>query len=329
MKEIRIIGCGMAGLLAANMLRSKAKVTMYDLNLQLPNNHHAVLRFRSEAISEATGIPFRKVRMIRASLPYLNPVAAALAYSYKCNGEATSDRSINSGVVEGDRYVAPEDFIEQLHSRLLVGNVEFNFGFNAYNRMDEILAHSKGNKPVVISTMPMSVLMGALNYPGKFDIDFNSQSGWVIKAKLNNVDAFVSLYDPRPYTRWSRASITGDELAIEFPRHEPKLEVDSHWRIADASNFWNEMLTQFGLAPEQLRHDTVTVKKQPYAKIIETDNEKRLAFTHWATDKFNIYSLGRFATWRPGLLMDDLVNDIRLIDRWTDRKSLYDVSNYR
>ncbi len=38
----------------------------------------------------------------------------------------------------------------------------------------------------------------------------------------------------------------------------------------------------------------------------------------WATDNFNIYSLGRFATWRPGLLLDDLVNDIRVIQKIAD-----------
>lgn len=328
MKDIRIIGCGLAGLLAANMLRSRSDVTMYERNLGIPHNHHAVLRFRTDVVSEAVGIPFRKVRMIRVALPYMNPVAAALAYSNKCNGTATSDRSINAGVVEGDRYVAPEDFIARMHTRLLATDVKFNFEFNALTRISEILKY-KEQRPVVISTVPMPHLMDVLDYPGKNDIDFVAQSGWVIKAKLRNVDAFVSLYDPRPYTQWSRASITGDELAIEFPRHEPKLEADSHWRITDASNFWNELLTSFGLDPSVLIHDTVVVKRQPFSKIVETDNEKRLAFIHWATDKFNIYSLGRFATWRPGLLLDDLVNDIKLIDRWTDRKSLYDVTSHR
>jgi hypothetical protein len=35
----------------------------------------------------------------------------------------------------------------------------------------------------------------------------------------------------------------------------------------------------------------------------------------WATEKFNIYSLGRFATWKPGLLLDDIVGDVNVIRR--------------
>jgi hypothetical protein len=36
----------------------------------------------------------------------------------------------------------------------------------------------------------------------------------------------------------------------------------------------------------------------------------------WASHNFNVYSLGRFATWRAGLLLDDLVNDIIQIENW-------------
>jgi large conductance mechanosensitive channel len=35
-----------------------------------------------------------------------------------------------------------------------------------------------------------------------------------------------------------------------------------------------------------------------------------------ATINYGVYSLGRFATWRAGLLMDDLVQDVQKIDRW-------------
>ena len=35
----------------------------------------------------------------------------------------------------------------------------------------------------------------------------------------------------------------------------------------------------------------------------------------WASEKFGIYSFGRFATWRPGLLLDDLIHDLTVIRR--------------
>ena len=59
------------------------------------------------------------------------------------------------------------------------------------------------------------------------------------------------------------------------------------------------------------------------------DEELRKDFIYWATDKHNIFSLGRFATWRPGLLLDDLVKDIRLIDKWIDRGDRYALARVR
>lgn len=67
--------------------------------------------------------------------------------------------------------------------------------------------------------------------------------------------------------------------------------------------------------------DVVDAAARPatYAKALPIDDDVRREFISWATDNFNVFSLGRFATWRPALLLDDLVNDIRLIDRWLDK----------
>ena len=48
------------------------------------------------------------------------------------------------------------------------------------------------------------------------------------------------------------------------------------------------------------------------------DEKIRKSFIVRATKDFGIYSLGRFATWRPGLLLDDCVKDIRVITRLID-----------
>ena len=63
---------------------------------------------------------------------------------------------------------------------------------------------------------------------------------------------------------------------------------------------------------------------QKYAKIQPIDETARKQFLAWATDNFNIFSLGRFATWRPGLLLDDLVQDVQRIEKWAfaDRYSM-------
>src|SRR5688572_5532364 len=58
--SLAIAGAGMAGLLAANLLR-RHRPEVFERQLDLPHNHSALLRFRSPAVSDATGIPFRRV----------------------------------------------------------------------------------------------------------------------------------------------------------------------------------------------------------------------------------------------------------------------------
>ena len=60
-----IYGAGMAGLLAANMLR-RHKPELREKQEDLPNNHDALLRFRNNSVGVATNIPFKKVKVRKA-----------------------------------------------------------------------------------------------------------------------------------------------------------------------------------------------------------------------------------------------------------------------
>ena len=79
-----------------------------------------------------------------------------------------------------------------------------------------------------------------------------------------------------------------------------------------AANHILEVMIKFGVTGGWTNGK---LKEQKYAKILPIDNRERKRFIAWATDTHNIYSLGRFATWRPGLLLDDLVHDVRVIQR--------------
>jgi len=64
------------------------------------------------------------------------------------------------------------------------------------------------------------------------------------------------------------------------------------------------------------------VKLQQYSKInylTDADRHSAEIFQMWATINHNIFSLGRFATWRAGLLLDDLVSDVAKIANWIER----------
>ena len=298
-----IVGAGMAGLLAANMLR-KHKPIIYEKSKEVPNNHNSVLRFRSSIVGDTLGIPFKKVNMIKTAVPWLNPVADAMAYSFKNTGVRRSDRSITSGLVSEVRYIAPPDLIQQMVS--WSGNIylqrEFDFD-------------SPPTIPI-ISTIPMPFLMQALDYKDDtWDGNFTWTSGATLRARIKDCDAYVSLLVPSPMFNFSRISITGDELFIEI--HNQKDIQFENGLVRQAATL---------LAIDQEQFTDVELKPQKFSKIIPINDIARKRFMHWATVNHNIYSLGRFATWRPSLLLDDLVNDIRLIEKWITQGHKYEVA---
>jgi hypothetical protein len=289
--DIHIIGAGMAGLLAANILR-RHHVTILEKQSELPNNHHAVLRFKSPEVGNLLGIPFKKVNMIKTYMPNMNVVADSLSYSKKVTGKYLSNRSIVEGTVTAERYIAPVNLIEQMAQNVLVSlETEFN-----------PLKKIKPNIQIpVISTIPMPALMAILEY--EHDVNFDSRPGIVFTGRVLDCDAYCSVLFPggEPY---SRATITGDQLMIEFPG---MTEIPETMDIARA--YWALGLSDSVVLDAEF-------KKQPYFKITEIPDAERKTFQRWATVHHGIYSLGRYATWRPKLLLDDLVKDIRTIEGW-------------
>jgi len=302
---MNIIGAGMAGLLAGGMIRDQ-KVIMWEAAPSLPNNHSAVLRFRTSIVGDALDIPFKKVRMMKTSHPWRNPVADAMAYSMKTNGTATL-RSVTTANGEiSERYIAPENLISELYNR---APKEVNFGA----KIDPV-ALATLSRPI-ISTIPMPVLMKLLHYNEM--PKFNYVNGFNINCILPESDAYVSVYVPNPKDAFNRISLTGDKLTIEFSA--PDQSADEVKRRVDViksnDTILNELVNRalYYLSLEGCKWHSVKVSLQPYSKILPINEGERRRFIVWATDQHGIYSLGRFATWRPGLLMDDVVNDVRVI----------------
>lgn len=301
---ITIIGAGMAGLLAANMLRAHDPIII-ERQRSLPNNHSAVLRFRSNTVGDVLGLQFKAVAMTKGHIPWRNPVADSLAYSRKCTGVSRSDRSITSANFETElRFISPTNLINFMASLLGSGKILYNI-----NKVDF------GKKPI-ISTMPMPSLMRALAYPDM--PTFTYVNGFNATSKVIHCDAYVSLYVPDPEIQFNRISLTGDELILEYATEKKPRDIDTDFKKA---------LDLLGL---EAVSKFPTLHEQKYAKILPIDDRERKRFMAWATDNHNVYSLGRYATWRPKLLLDDLVQDIRLIDSWiTSGASTYDARMHR
>lgn len=304
-----IIGAGMAGLLAAGMLRDEAELVI-EAQSELPHNHTALLRFRSSVVGDVLNIPFKKVSVMKAVEGNMNPVAAMLAYSIKSNGSATMRSSISAIGELDERYIAPTDLVQQMANKV---TCSISFG----NKWPGPSANKK-----YISTMPMPVLMALLNWHLVGTVpEFMSVMGYNITADLVDVDAYCTLYIPDKLRQENRISITGNKLTIEVAL--PRLTKEEVERtISNGSDDMNKVevaIEALGLTTGNVHWSSIQKHRQTYAKILPIDETIRRDFIVWASEEHNVWSLGRFATWRPGLLLDDLVQDVRVIQKLVRR----------
>lgn len=315
-----IIGAGMAGLLAAGMLRDEA-TSVFEAQPSLPNNHTALLRFRSSVVGDVLNIPFKKVSVMKAvETAGLNPIAAMLSYSLKTNGTATMRSSISAQGDINERFIAPPDFIQQM-VRKVTCPIIFNAGVSSLD-----VIRDKGQP--AISTIPMSSLMDILEWPGDRP-DFLHVGGYNITAELENVDAYCTLYIPDRLRQENRISLTGNRLTIEVAL--PALTNDQVKRLTEKMDVTNQTMEALdyaagalGLWGSKIKVKNINVRAQRYAKILPIDESIRRNFIIWASETHGVYSLGRYATWRPGLLLDDLVADVRVIQKLIRGQSSYD-----
>jgi hypothetical protein len=301
---IRIFGAGMAGLLTATMLRRHRPV-VYEAQPELPDNHGALLRFRSDAVQEATGQAFRRVRVHKAikrgsALDTVATLRDSNQYSFKVMGEVSGDRSILT-LAPSERYIAPDDFLPML-ARDAILNVNAAL---TLDRLKELSAETIG-----ISTIPMPALMRMVGWdaPG-----FRWRAIWsvTITVRSPRADAYQTIYYPDPHVPWYRASITGHKIIVEFTEDPVYLQPPS----------WNIILDDFGF-PADVGIAISEPKRQEYGKLVPLPDAAREEFILAMTDQYNLYSVGRFATWRQ-ILLDDVVQDVKKVERWITQRSSY------
>lgn len=299
MTKVTIIGAGLTGLIAGVMLRSRLGA-IFERAPALPHNHNALLRFARTDVEDATAIRFRRVRVLKSVMTVGNPVADAAAYSLKVIGVATlrSVAELTGGPRIEDRWIAPPDFPEALE-RNLMGPINYEA------EAREVLRSLKGP---IISTIPMPSLMDILDYPPDRRPRFNVRPGWVIRARLpaGTVDLHATIYIPNPGFRAYRASVTGNLLIVEGMGVLPTQE--------EAPAIARACIGAMGLSEAiGVKVPDLSIHSVPMAKISETDEDARRRFIVWATNAHGIYSLGRYAVWRPRVLLDDIVGDVHRI----------------
>ena len=297
---ISVIGAGMSGLLAAAMLRSDCS-GLYERQTKIPHNHSAVLRFRTRSVSDALNIPFRQVEVLKAVEPWRNPIADALAYSRKTNGTMTLRSILTASDQKNIRFIAPDNLIEKM-----ISCVQCPIFLGKEISYEEL----KDNQAKKISTVPMINLMHILGWEPVEKFQYSS--GKNVSFYVDDLNAYCSLYVPNIDFEGSRISINGSQVIVEC----------SESLIGSAKTVAFEAAERLGISKDAIWN--IEERQQKFAKILPYDERDRKNFIVWATEKHGIYSLGRFATWRPGLLLDDVVNDVRVISKLIAGASSYD-----
>lgn len=296
---MRIFGAGMAGLVAANVLR-RYQPTVFEAQEKLPDNHGALLRFRSDRVARAVGQDFKKV-LVRKGVRVRDGIQTdcdpqiANLYSYKVTGEIHNRSIWDLSPVE--RWIAPPDFLA-----VMAQDFRINFGFGICEHdikaKGEILP---GNGPC-ISTIPMPTMMDLSGWKDKPHFPHRHIS--TMTATLPEwVDVYQTLYYPDPDVPWYRASVTGRILTVE--RVGDWIEPQPHVLL--------QVLHDFGIPDKVERDWNTVVRSQRYGKLSPIPEDIRRAFILWLTNEFGIYSVGRFATWRQ-ILLDDVVSDVETVE---------------
>lgn len=292
-----IIGAGLAGLIAAHAWPRARVIESAPAPAQL---HKALLRFRNDSVAKLTGIEFKRV-LVRKGVysqgRFVAPdIRLANQYAQKCLGRLVGDRSIwKTESVE--RFIAPDDFYERLidnaAGRITWGQ-EYDFG-------------SAPSGEVVVSTAPLPVTLRSVGLAT--ELKFERAPIHVQRFHIEGADVYQTVYFPDPDLSVYRASMTGSTLIVEA--------MDEGLAGAELA----EVLEAFGITKHA---EALGAVKQSYGKIAPVNDAARKGLLFRLTNEYDIYSLGRFATWR-NILLDDIVDDIVHVKALLRSDSAYEL----
>jgi hypothetical protein len=307
--DMIIYGAGMAGLLAANVLR-RFNPIVKEAKPSLPNNHAALLRFRSPSVGDSCGVPFSKVNVKKAicyeGKIYNEPnIFFSNKYSLKVTG-AITDRSINN-LDNAERYIAPLNLISLMAANC---NIE-------YKEVLSSVSMSCERKIPLISTIPMPTMMDIVGWGKK--PNFRSKPIWSQTGLVTDpdVNVYQTIYYPDPIQTHYRVSVIGNIIIAE---HSSRPEQNA------GPTLMGLLRDDFGIDAKTI--DDIKQQEQKYGKILPIEEKLRKEFIFHLTEEYGIFSLGRFATWRQ-LILDDVVKDVAVVERLIDSDSIYDISLYR
>ena len=284
-----IIGSGIAGKMAAGYFKN-FRPQIYEARREDEgSSHKAIMRFRDDKIGLLLGASLEKVNVSKAiyykgKFVEHNPMVMNL-YSVKV-ARGIYSRSIHL-MDSVDRYIAKESFDAPLT----------NYGYELDKIEPNRCIFSNGeiiDYDICISTIPLPIVCKAAGFD-TFDVEMISYPIYVTRTKVNvPSNVYQTIYFPDPKLSVYRASLECQNFIIESDSQYIENEIP-------------EICSAFGLHQDNIEEKEEFT--QDNGKIIDMDDSIRKHLILELTEKFSIYSLGRYATWRnitSDVLLDDL-----------------------
>ena len=295
--KILVIGAGISGLIAEGAFRGE-DVTVCDPKISSAesNGHTAVMRLRDESVGKYVRCSLEEITAHKAvyfqgKLHNEANIMMNNLYSLKAY-ETLGDRSLGElGAVK--RYLITK-FAGDIHSghlgckvsKISADSVEFDNGES--ERYD-----------VIISTIPMPSLLRMVDL-GVTTPEFEWNSVFVSTAHIKiHSTVHQTIYFPSNNDSPYRATIEGQRFIVE------SMEEISEFDLYHC-------LEKFGLNEDYICN--ITSHAQDIGKILPINDIVRRRIMGDLTNKFRIYSFGRFAVWKP-LRVDQTLDDIEKIKR--------------
>jgi hypothetical protein len=303
--DVVILGAGLSGTIAAGALSSFSP-RIFEAKKKSKSGiagHHAVMRMRNPDIAKYIGMPTKKICVRKEAVwggkSYDRcTIRMNNLYSWKVYKNIETRSISQLGTV--DRYLIEGDIAPpNAEYRCKAVNIEDNTV--EIHQGDGRSKHVKFD--VLISTIPLLSLLSIVY--NREEIEnvrhvFQSKPIHVAKTRVaieSKVHQTIYFPDTFELKNCYRATLEGQTLLIECI---------NGWDSGDMDT----ILSYFGLNKDQV--GPTEVYKQEHGKIKCVNDDIRRAVIMDLTDRFGIYSFGRFAVWRS-LRADQLAEDIERI----------------
>lgn len=326
-----ILGAGWAGMLAAEFWPG-AEILERDSDARtLTGTTGAFIRCRHPNAALILQAPHRTAQVHRciATVTWdthtdVQPLDSALYARKVAPGGALAARSINrctGGAAELRHILLPEDLVA---ARQRAGA---RVHYDTTPEAVAVALRAASPKAPVVSTLPMHLVLTALT--DSFDAPpapelFRGRPCYVLETELARCeqDFCWTVYVPSSFTDIARITITGGRAIVELVPSKSSAEFSAQ-KIEDAAEL--ALFQLFSVAHKDIKQ----WRWHQVSKFSATPE-----YVAWAREvvyllsvERGIYSLGRAATGRPGVLIDDLYNDCRVINKLMRARAVNDYNS--